>query len=49
MAELAGKRFDNPDEVREFTDGRAGSSSWISMATRWASGRSSLGGVGRRT
>ena len=21
MAELAGKRFDNPDEVREFTDG----------------------------
>ena len=21
MAELAGKRFENPDEVREFTDG----------------------------
>jgi len=26
MPELAGKRFERPDEVREFTDGKAASS-----------------------
>ena len=28
MAELVGKRFANPDEVREFTEGKVGSS-WL--------------------
>jgi hypothetical protein len=47
MADLAGKRFESPDEVREFTDGAGRVELVDLMGTPLAAAPSSPGGAGR--
>ena len=49
MADLAGKRFESPDEVREFTDGVGRVELVDLMGTPLAAAPSSPGGAGRST